>query len=103
MFIICNEGRTAINSKAIDCVFVRYYYGRYCVCVTTCGSAEGDYFTISKPYDNEDEATRALHKTLEIIGENSILINHDVDVDVDGDEFIFNPTMKQIENFFNVS
>ena len=97
MFIICNEGRTAINSKTIDCVFVRYYYERYCVCATVSGSAEEEYFTISKPYDDEDEAIRALHKTLEIIGENSILINQDVEED----EFIFNPTMKQIENFFN--
>lgn len=97
MFIICNEGRTAINSKAIDCVFVRYYYGRYYVCVAVVPSAEEDYFTISKPYEKEDEAIRALHKTLEIIGENSILINQDVEED----GFIFNPTMKQIENFFN--
>lgn len=97
MFIICNEGRTAINSKTIDCMFVRYYYGRYCVCATVSGSAEEDYFTISKPYDNEHEAIRALHKTLEIIGENSILINQDVEKD----EFIFNPSMKQIEDFFN--
>ena len=99
MFIICSEGRTTINSKTIGCMFVRYYCGSYCVCATVIGSAGEDYFTISKPYDNENEAIRALHKTLEIIGENSILINHDVDVD--GDEFIFNPTMKQIENFFN--
>lgn len=96
MFIICNEGRTAINSKTIDCVFVRCYYGRYYVCATVGGSAEGDCITISKPYEKEDEAIGVLYRILEIVEEDAVVINEDVDKD----EFIFNPTMKQIEDFF---
>lgn len=75
MFIICNEGKTAINSKTIDCVFVRYYLGSFWICATTLGIKDEGYYTLSSAYETEDEAVRALHKTLEVIGENSILIN----------------------------
>lgn len=97
MFIVCNDGRTAVNSNMIECMFVRQdRHGSYCVCLTTNGMRDNEFFVVSRRYINEEEATKALHKTVATVGDILVITQR-----VDKDEFIFNPTMKQIEDFFN--
>lgn len=97
MFIICNEGRTAVNSNMIECIFVRQdRHGSYCVCLTTNGMRDNEFVVVSRRYTSEEEATKVLHKTVATVGDILVITQS-----VDKDEFIFNPTMKQIEDFFN--
>ena len=97
MFIVCNDGRTAINSNMIERVFVRQdRHGSYCVCLTTNGMMDNEFVVVSRGYTSEEEATKVLHKTVATVAD-ILFINQSTNKD----EFIFNPIMKQIENFFN--